>query len=201
VFWKSHRSLACRKNISAHRDYEILAARCFAVLPLFCALCVNQAAPAFSMPASANQSAIVAVDESLCANLGQDEVFVSTANSNHRRAPAVSAAGAAVQKNLVSDELVAKARLHGSVRIIVQLRIAAGSDDSREQRIDAARQGLLNELAGVTHQVVRSFTAVPMIALEASYDALQVLNRSSHVLRVDDDGLAAPMNRVIEGKE
>ncbi len=130
----------------------------------------------------------------MCGNLAQDEVSMSAANSNQRRERAVTAAGAAVQKNLVSDELVAKARLHGSVRIIVQLRIAPGSDDSREQRIDAARQGLLDELAGVAHQVVRSFTAVPLLALEASDDALQVLNRSLHVIRVDDDGLAAPLS-------
>ncbi len=135
---------------------------------------------------------------------------MSTAKPNQRSARAVTAAGAPVQKNLVSDELVAKARLHGSVRIIVQLRIAAGSDDSREQRIEAAQQALLGELAAVAHRVVRSFTAVPMIALEASYDALLVLNRSSHVLRVDDDGLASPLsapspsaptNIIVEGKE
>jgi hypothetical protein len=195
VFLDFHRPLISRRNISANRDFEIIAARWFAVLPLFCALCVT---------------ATVSADGHMCGNLAQDEVSMRTANSNQRRERAVTAVGAAVQKNLVSDEIVAKARLHGSVRIIVQLRIAAGSDDSREQRIDIARQGLLDELAAVAHQVVRNFTAVPMIALEASYDALQVLNRSSRVLRVDDDGLAAPLstpspsaltNDMVEGKE
>jgi hypothetical protein len=106
-----------------------------------------------------------------------------------------------MKMNLISDEIVAKARLDGSVRVIVQLSIAAGSDDGREQRIIAAQQALLRELADVAHRVVRRFTAAPMLALEASYDALQSLNRSAQVLYVDGDGLAAPMNNVIEGKE
>jgi hypothetical protein len=116
-------------------------------------------------------------------------------------APVVAHANAAERMNSISNEIVTKARLHGSVRVIVQLRIAAGSDDSREQRIIATQQALLGELAGVAHRVVRSFTAAPVLALEASDDALQVLNRSVHVLQVDGDGLAAPMNNVIEENE
>ncbi len=201
MFWKSHRPSASRQIIQANRDYEILPARWFAFLSVVCALWVNQAVPAFSLTAPANQGAIFAVDGSLCANLAEDEVSVSTANSNHRRSHSFTAAAGGVQENIVSDEILAKARRNGSVRVIVQLRIAAGSDDTREQRIDAAQQGLLRELAAVAHRVVRSFTAVPMIALEASSDALHVLNRSSHVLRVDDDGLAAPTNNIVEGKE
>jgi hypothetical protein len=112
-----------------------------------------------------------------------------------------AAVGERMKMNLINDEIVAKARLDGSVRVIVELRIAAGSDDGREQRIIAAQQALLGELADVAHRVVRSFTAAPMLALEVSYDALQVLIRSAQVLYVDGDGLAAPMNNVIEGKE
>ena len=116
-------------------------------------------------------------------------------------APGVAHAAAAERMNSISDEIAAKARLHGSVRVIVQLRIAAGSDDSREQRILGAQQALLGELAGVAHRVVRSFTAAPLITLEASSDALQVLNRSVHVLQVVGDGPAAPMMNVIEEKK
>jgi hypothetical protein len=116
-------------------------------------------------------------------------------------APAVLLAGSGVQMNSISEEVVAKARLHGSVRVIVQLRIADGTDDSREQRIIAAQQALLGELASVAHRVARSFTAVPMLALDVSYDALQVLARSAHVSLVDGDGLAAPMKNIIEGKD
>ncbi len=116
-------------------------------------------------------------------------------------APLVAHSAVGERMNLISDEIVAKAQLHGSVRVIVQLRIAAGSDDSRERRIIAAQQALLEELAGVAHRVVRSFSAAPTLALEASGEALQVLNRSVHVLQVAGDGLAAPINKVIEGKK
>jgi hypothetical protein len=210
VFWKSHRALASRQIIPVNRDYEISAVRLFAFLSLFCALCVNQAALAFSLTAPVTQAAVGAVDGSLYIDLAQDEVSVSKANFNHRRSSSFTTAAAGVQENIVSDEILARARLNGAVRVIVQLRIPAGPDETRDQRIDAARQGLLGELAAVAHRVVRSFTAVPMIALEASSDALQVLNRSSHVLRVDDDGLAAPLNtpspsaltnHMVEGKE
>jgi len=113
----------------------------------------------------------------------------------------ISHAAAGERMTWISDDIVAKARLHGSVRVIVQLRIAAGSDDSREQRIIAAQQALLGELADVAHRVVRSFTVAPMLVLEVSYGALQVHHRSAQVLSVDDDGLAAPMNNVIEENE
>lgn len=98
----------------------------------------------------------------------------------------------AVEEPAVSDELFAKARLHGSVRVIVQLRSAAVDDDGREKSIEIARRALLDELAPVAHRVVRNFTAPPAIVLEASLEALQILRKSSHVLRVDEDGLAAP---------
>jgi hypothetical protein len=93
----------------------------------------------------------------------------------------------------VSEDIFAKARLNGSVRVIVQLRIPVGPDETREQRIHAAQQGLLKELVATAHRVVRSFTSFPAIALEASHDALQVLNLSFHVLRVDEDELAGPL--------
>ena len=104
----------------------------------------------------------------------------------------ISTATDSAQKNPVSDYLLAKARLNGSIRVIVQLRIPVGPEQSLEKRIHAAQQGLLKELAPTAHRVVRSFTSIPAIALEASHDALAVLNLSVHVLRVDEDELSSP---------
>ena len=115
-------------------------------------------------------------------------------------APVIAHAAEGERMNSISDEIVTQARRYGSVRVIVQLRIAAGNDDSRERRIIAAQQSLLGELAGVAHRVVRSFTAAPTLVLEASGDALQVLYRSVHVLQIAGNGLAAPMKNVIEEK-
>jgi hypothetical protein len=192
VFWKSHRALASRQIIPVNRDYEISAVRLFAFLSLFCALCVNQAALAFSLTAPVTQAAVGAVDGSLYIDLAQDEVSVSKANFNHRRSSSFTTAAAGVQENIVSDEILARARLNGAVRVIVQLRIPAGPDETRDQRIDAARQGLLRELVPVAYRVVRSYTAISALALESSHAALQVLNPSFHVLRADEDELAAP---------
>jgi hypothetical protein len=98
-------------------------------------------------------------------------------------------------KNPVSEDLFTKARLNGSVRVIVQLQISPGPEETREQRIHAAQEGLLKDLIFSDYQVVRRFTSIPAIALEASHDALLVLNRSIHVLRVDEDELAVPFNK------
>jgi hypothetical protein len=98
-------------------------------------------------------------------------------------------------KNPVSEGILAKARLNGSVRVIVQLQISPGPEETREQRIHAAQEGLLKDLIVSDYQVVRRFTSIPAIALEASHDALLILNRSIHVVRVDEDELAVPFNK------
>jgi hypothetical protein len=98
-----------------------------------------------------------------------------------------------VGQDRVSEELFVKARRHGMVRVIVELLIPAGSAGSREQSIRDVQQRVLKQLAGVKHEVVRSFTAVPMLVVEASEPALHLLARSDYVLRVDEDGQAAPL--------
>lgn len=98
-----------------------------------------------------------------------------------------------VGQDRVSEELFVKARRHGMVRVIVELLIPAGSAGSREQSIRDVQQRVLKELAGVKHEVVRSFTAVPMLVVDVSEPALHLLARSDYVLRVDEDGQAAPL--------
>jgi hypothetical protein len=93
------------------------------------------------------------------------------------------------------EELLRRTRPNGSVRVIVQLRMPPGPDETREQRIKSAQQALLAELAPVPHTVLRTYTATPAVALEASYQALQALRDSRHVLRVEEDAVAKPFNK------
>jgi hypothetical protein len=79
------------------------------------------------------------------------------------------------------------------MRVIVQLRIAVGGDVAWEKSIATARRALLDDLAPVAHRVVKSFTATPLVVLEAPLDALQILRKSPRVLRVDEDEFAAPL--------
>jgi hypothetical protein len=93
------------------------------------------------------------------------------------------------------DELLRRTQPDGSVRVIVQLKIAPGPDGTLEQRIRSAQQALLAELAGAPHRVLREYAYTPALALEASHQALQVLQKSAHVLRVDEDEMLKPLEK------
>ncbi len=150
--------------------------------------------PAFAITEFKKEHTITIVVGNLRPILSANERAVAAAILPHCERCFVSAAGNRALDNLVSEELFAKARRNGTVRVIVELQIPAGSNETREQRIREVQQRVLKELAGVTHALVRSFTAVPTLVLEASDAALQILARSNYVLRVNEDGLAAPLN-------
>ena len=99
-------------------------------------------------------------------------------------------AGLAPRIATVIEELLRRTKSNGPVRVIVQLRISPGPDETREQRIQTTQQSLLAELAHVPHRILRVYTSIPAAALEASHEALQVLSVSPHVLRVEADELA-----------
>jgi hypothetical protein len=101
----------------------------------------------------------------------------------------------AIQEHSQIDELLRKTQPNGSARVIVLLRIPPGPDATREQRIKSVQQALLAELARVPHQVLRTYTVTPAVALEASHQALQVLRDSPRVLRVEEDALAKPSDK------
>jgi hypothetical protein len=103
-------------------------------------------------------------------------------------------AGAAQETSQIED-LLRKTQPNGSARVIVQLRVLPGPEETREQRIKSAQQALLAELAHVPHKVLRTYSVTPAIALEASHQALQVLRDSPHVLMVEEDSLAKPSDR------
>jgi len=89
----------------------------------------------------------------------------------------------------VPADLLQRARRTGEVRVIVQLRVDSGAS---EQTIEATKAALLAEIANTDHKVVRGLRGLPLIALEASYATLIVLDSSPRVLRVEEDSLARP---------
>ena len=102
----------------------------------------------------------------------------------------------------IEPELVARADREGSVRIIVQLDVpvipegrllAPRSRALQRERIAAAQDGLISELAGTAHRTTRRFRSIPFAALEAGPQALSRLERSARVVGVQEDRLARPL--------
>ncbi|MGZ9125754.1 MAG: hypothetical protein ACXW48_22205 [Candidatus Binatia bacterium] len=96
---------------------------------------------------------------------------------------------------LIAPEIYQKAKALGSVRVIVELRLAPHREDSessRENAIRMAQKALLDELAQVNLRVIRSYSSIPAIVLAASIDALKIIAASRHVTHVTEDGLSIP---------
>jgi hypothetical protein len=89
----------------------------------------------------------------------------------------------------VPPDLLQRARRGGEVTVIVQLRVDAGA---AEPAIEATKAALLAEIAQTDHRVVRALRGLPVVALDASYATLVILNSSARVLRVEEDRLARP---------
>ena len=75
--------------------------------------------------------------------------------------------------SVVTESLHGKAVESGSVRVIVQLRVAAlpegqlgrgEVDDSARQAIAEGQSSLLRELAGTSYGVVRTYETIPFLA-------------------------------------
>lgn len=177
---------------TANQRGKMPAAWLYIVLSIHCLLFGYSAVLADAMPGLDSERAIGS-DRSADSNQFEENIPVPATNSDNNERNFVNAVASGAPESFVGDDLFAKARLHGSVRVIVQFRIAPGRDDAREKSIEIARRALLDELAPVAHRVVRSFTAMPAVVLEASLDALQILKKSSRVLRVDEDELVAPL--------
>jgi len=100
--------------------------------------------------------------------------------------------------SVVPEKLYCKALSEGSVRVIVQLRLSAlpggqlGSADAmvaQRQAIAAAQSTVLAGLAGTTFRVIRTYEAIPFLALEVSPDALRALEKSPLVASMEEDRL------------
>ncbi len=109
---------------------------------------------------------------------------------------ALASAGMERRTPVVPEDLYRKALDDESVRVIVQLRVTAlqggqlGGEDavaSQRQAIAAAQSVLLAELDGTGYRVVRTYKAIPFLALEVSANALRVLEGSAMVAAVEED--------------
>lgn len=83
----------------------------------------------------------------------------------------------------ISDDLLARARALGQVRVIVTLRVPEAAPVSE---VDAAKRAVLAAIARTPHRVVRELGRLPQLVLDASEDTLRVLAASPHVVRVDE---------------
>lgn len=117
-------------------------------------------------------------------------------------AMAASAGLAIAQQPKVSADLTNQARTKGNVYVIVRLNVEAKVEGilpssqavtAQRQSIAAAQDALLRELAGRRHRVTGRVATLPILGLEVGLDALAVLERSSRVLRVTEDGVAKPL--------
>ena len=89
----------------------------------------------------------------------------------------------------VSEELVAKARAQGAVRVIVTLRVPA---DAPAATVETVKRSVLDLIAGTPHQVVNPLPDFPQLVLDASDDTLRALGASPHVLRIQEPRLSRP---------
>ena len=107
-----------------------------------------------------------------------------------------SPAPAADGQTFIAPGIYQKAKTRGSVRVIVELRLAPHREDSESSREDAIRMAqktLLDELAPVNPRVIRSYSSIPALVLAASVDALKIIAASRHVTRVTEDELSIPL--------
>jgi hypothetical protein len=91
------------------------------------------------------------------------------------------------------DDLVAKAARHGTLRVIVHLKCDGPSPPGRDA-IARAQDLVLEELAGTGHRVLRRFTTIPFLGLEATPDALRRLGASPHVIGIREDVVLRPLD-------
>ena len=106
--------------------------------------------------------------------------------------------------SVVTESRHGKAVESGSVRVIVQLRVAvlpegqlgsAEAEASARRAIGEAQCTLLRELAGTNYQVVRTYETIPFLALDVSLDALAALERSALVMNVKEDRVESPQSK------
>jgi hypothetical protein len=91
---------------------------------------------------------------------------------------------------MVIDQLLAQAREHGSVQVIVTLRVPAGASSDA---IEAVKRAALADMAGHPHRVVRNLGRLPQLVVDASEGALRALAASPHVERIDPSVPSPPL--------
>jgi subtilisin family serine protease len=114
----------------------------------------------------------------------------------------IVARGVTAERSVVPAEVHQAAADAGSARVIVRLNmpfvpesaLPSGNDIYSQRQLVAALQSyVVAYLAGVDHTVVRRYDALPLLALEASPDALRMLDSLAGVVAdVEEDRLHAP---------
>jgi subtilisin family serine protease len=106
--------------------------------------------------------------------------------------------------SVVTPEIRARALRDGRVRVIAEMRLLGGSHvpeglltaaaiHGQRQDIASVRLQILARLAGRSHQVLKQYSTVPLVALEVGPDGLTELEATSFwVKRVVEDTLNAP---------
>jgi hypothetical protein len=102
-----------------------------------------------------------------------------------------SAAAASIDK--IEPAVREKIQASGTLRVLIDLHVERPNDlrIQREkqlyfERIKAAQESLLAELAGTPYRVVRQFEIVPAMSMWIGQEALEILERSSLVRRVHE---------------
>ncbi len=100
------------------------------------------------------------------------------------------------------EELLAKAKAHGSVRVIVRLKLndwKPEGDLPNEQAAAAQRQAiahlqarLLSRMAALGVSDVKQFTFVPQLAMQVNTTGLQDLRSNPDVMGIWEDAPVAP---------
>jgi subtilisin len=115
---------------------------------------------------------------------------------------AASALPQNISIQVVPDELVLKAQVKGTVRVIVHIREPFYPEGklknflavaSQRKGIAIAQDQLLKELRNTRHRTLRHFETIPFLAMEAGIHALAILERSGFAVKVEEDRLVSPM--------
>jgi hypothetical protein len=119
--------------------------------------------------------------------------------------------GAAQQPKLpkISPDLWQKTQEKGFIRVIVELNVPwrvskplnKEAELAQRQMIADTQDRVLAELARTRYKVNRRFEIVPALAMEVEPDALVILDRSPHVLKVYEDVGLSPTIEMEEVKK
>jgi hypothetical protein len=103
----------------------------------------------------------------------------------------------------VPKALLDRAAPEGTVRVLVQLQVAAEPEGglasaeavaAQRKTIAVAQSTLMDELVGTRYRLIRTYETIPFLALEVSSDALRILEASPLVVGIEEDRLELPLS-------
>ena len=103
----------------------------------------------------------------------------------------------------VPKALVDRAAREATVRVLVQLQVAAEPEGglasaeavaAQRKAIAVAQSALMAELVGTRYRLIKTYETIPFLALEVSSDALRILEASPLVVGIEEDRLELPLS-------